>query len=581
MTKATRIVIIGGVAGGASAAARARRLSEDAEIIMFERGEHISFANCGLPYHIGGQIQDRDRLLVQTAAGMEKRYGIQVHTRTEVQSINREKKSVTVKDLESGETREVYYDKLIMSPGAEPVRLPIPGVDDDRVMTLRNLTDMDAIIERLEKGAVDRAVIIGGGYIGLEMAEALRDRNVNVVLVELAEQVFLAADPEMVSPVHQQLALHGVDLRLGTSVKSFQDRDGKLDAELSTGESVLCGMAIMAVGVRPEVKLAKDAGIEIGKRGGILVDKHMRTNDPDIYAVGDAVEVEHFVGGGKALIPLAGPANRQGRIASDNIFGRDSEYKDTQGTAICKVFDLAIGMTGKNELQLKDAGVEFEKVYVHPSSHAGYYPGATQMSLKLMFCPKTGKIYGAQAVGANGVDKRIDVLATALRAGLTVMDLEELELCYAPPYGSAKDPINYLGFVASNVVRGDMRLCHTEDVVSPKPDQFLLDVRTHEEVAAGTIPGATNIPVDDLRNRLSEIPKDKEVLSFCQVGLRGYLATRILDQNGFKTRNLTGGYKTYKAASAPKTEETSVTEEMKDDTGVGPAADSDNGKKKA
>jgi NADPH-dependent 2,4-dienoyl-CoA reductase/sulfur reductase-like enzyme/rhodanese-related sulfurtransferase len=550
MSERKRILIVGGVAGGASAATRARRLSEDAEIVLFERGEHISFANCGMPYHIGGTIADRGRLLVQTPEGMRERYRLDVRTRTEVLRIDRAARKVLVRNLATGEEIEEPYDALILSPGAAPVRPPIPGADHPFVFTLRTLGDMDRIKQVVDEQKPAQAVVIGGGYIGLEMTEALRQRGVGVTLVELAAQVFSAADPEMVAPIQQELESNGVDLRLGTSVTAIREADGRLEVRLSTGEAVACGLAIMVIGVRPEATLARDAGLATGEFGGIVVDEHMRTSDPAIYAVGDAVEVPHLVGGRPAFIPLAGPANRQGRIAADNIFGRPSVYKSSQGTAICKVFGLAIGMTGLSEKALKRAGRPCEKVYIHPTSHAGYYPGAKQMSLKLLFDPKGGGILGAQAVGADGIDKRIDVLAVAMRAHMTVHDLKDLELSYAPPYGSAKDPVNYAGFVASNVLAGDVALCHVADVTSPRPDQVLLDVRTPGEVEAGTIPGARNIPVDELRTRLAELPKDKEVLAFCQVGLRGYLACRILSQNGFKCRNLSGGYKTYKAATA-------------------------------
>jgi len=548
MSDSKRILIVGGVAGGASCAARARRLSEDAEIVLFERGEHISFANCGMPYHIGGTIPDRKRLLVQTPEGMRKRYRIDVRTRCEVTGIDPAARRVTVRNLATGAESTEAYDALVLSPGAEPVRPPIPGCDDRRIHTLRSLADMDAIQAALDERTPERAVVIGGGYIGLEMAEALRNRGVAVTLVELAEQVFIAADPEMVAPIHQQLQLHGVDLRLGTSATGMDSRNGRLGIALSTGESVECDLAILAVGVRPEVKLAREAGLEIGPTGGIAVDEHMRTSDAAIYAVGDAVQVNHLVSGEKTLIPLAGPANRQGRIAADNIFGRPSVYADTQGTAICKVFDLAIGMTGVSEKELRRLGRPYEKVYIHPASHAGYYPGASPISLKLLFDPDGGRVLGAQAVGPSGIDKRIDVLAVAVRAGLTVHQLQDMELSYAPPFGSAKDPVNYAGFVASNVLDGDVKLCHVEDVADPAAGQMLLDVRTGEEVQAGTIPGAVNIPLDDLRSRLAELPADKELLVFCQVGLRGYLACRILSQRGFRCRNLTGGYKTYQAA---------------------------------
>ena len=542
-----RIVIVGGVAGGASAAARARRLSEDAEIIMFERGSHISFANCGLPYHIGGTIKDRSRLIVQTPEMMYKNLRIDVRTKTEVTSINREKKEVTVRNIETGREETISYDKLVLSPGAEPIKLPIPGSDDPRVLTLRSMTDMDNIIRVLDGQKPSHSVVIGGGYIGLEMVEALRQRGIGVTLVELSPQVMGPVDPEMAALLHQHLELNGVDLRLETSVTNIIPAEEGLKAELNTGEPIGCGLITMAVGVKPEVKLAKEAGLAIGERGGIVVDKHMKTSDPDIYAVGDAVEVTDLVGGFRTLVPLAGPANRQGRIAADNIFGRDSVYKDTQGTGICKVFGLTVGMTGINEKSLKRIGRRYEKVYIHPASHAGYYPGASQISLKLLFDPSDGKILGAQAVGADGVDKRIDVLSVAIRAGMTVFDLENLELAYAPPYGSAKDAVNYAGFTAANVIKGDVAICHTEDIVNPGDDKFILDVRSPNEAAAGAIPGSVNIPLDQLRDRLGEIPRDKEALVYCAVGLRGYLACRVLSQKGIKCRNLSGGIKTYNA----------------------------------
>lgn len=542
-----RILIVGGVAGGASAAARARRLDENAKIILFERGPHVSFANCGLPYHIGGQIKERDRLLVQTPEGLHKRYRLDVRTQTEVLSIDREKCEVVARDLRRGtETRE-RYDALILSPGAEPIRPPIPGIESRRVLTLRSIPDMDAIIAALKDETAKSAVVVGGGYIGLEMAEALRERGLQVTLVELLNQVMAPADPEMAAPLHQELKLHGVDLRLGTSVTGFRDEEGKLSVQLSTGETLRAGLAILAIGVRPETKLAREAGLKLGPRGGIAVDEHMRTSDPNILAVGDAVEVADFVANTPSLIPLAGPANRQGRIAADAAFGRSTSYMKTQGTAICKVFGLAIGITGLSEKALKKLNRPYEKIYIHAASHAGYYPGAQPLSLKLLFDPKDGKVLGAQAVGADSVDKRIDVLAVAIRAGLTVYDLEDLELSYAPPYGSAKDPVNYAGFVAANVLRGDVRLCSVDEMLNPREDQKLLDVRTPAEVQAGTIPGAVNIPVDALRDRLNELPRDKEYLVTCQAGLRGYVACRIMSQRGYRCRNLSGGYKTYAA----------------------------------
>lgn len=565
-----RILIVGGVAGGASAAARARRLSEEAEIIMFERGEFVSFANCGMPYHIGGVIAERDRLLVQTPESLRKRFRIDVRTSTEVIRIDRAGKRVIARNLKTGAEDTEPYDALILSPGAEPVRPNIPGVESSRVFTLRSLRDMDAIKALLDTERPARAVIIGAGYIGLEMTEALVERGVKIILIELMNQVMGPLDPEMAALLNQQLVLHGVDLRLGTSVTSLRDEGGGLAAVLSTGETVACDFAMMTVGVRPDVKLARDAGLAIGKTGGIITDEHMRTSDPDIYAVGDAVEVTDFVGGFKTLIPLAGPANRQGRIAADAVFGRKSAYLNTQGTAIVKVFDLAAGITGLSEKVLKQRGIPFQKIYIHPASHAGYYPGASPISLKLLFDPADGRILGAQAVGADGVDKRIDVIAVAIRAGMTVHDLKDLELSYAPPYGSAKDPVNYAGFVASNVLSGDMRACTVEEMLEPSNDQLILDVRTPAEVLGGTIPGAVNIPVDELRRRMNELSRDKEILIICQVGLRGYIACRILTQYGYRCRNLSGGYKTFSnAVSARRDGEpvSPVEKDMREDTG--------------
>jgi len=489
-------------------------------------------------------IPERDRLLVQTAESMKKRFRIDVRTGTEVIEIRRDRMEVVARNLHTGEEQIVHYDDLILSPGAAPIRPPVSGFADPRVFTLRNLADMDAIKRMVEAKRPSKALVIGGGYIGLEMAEALRSQKIDVVLVELADQVLGPIDREMATPLHQQLILHGVDLRLETSVTQISAENDRLNVRLSNKAMIRCDFVVLAIGVKPEVALARQAGLEIGSLGGIVVDEHMQTSDPHIYAVGDAVEVSNYVGGFSSLIPLAGPANRQGRIAADRIFGRDSVYRKTQGTVICKVFDLSVAMTGLGEKAMKKAGLKYETIYVHPTSHAGYYPGAAPMTLKLLFDPQNGKILGAQAVGGEGVDKRIDVLATAMRAGMTVYDLKDLELCYSPPYGSAKDPVNYAGFVASNL-DGDVLLCHVQDVDHPRDDQIILDVRTPGEFVAGTIPGAINIPIDDLRERLAELPKDKELLIFCQVGLRGYVACRILLQNGYRCRNLNGGYKTY------------------------------------
>jgi len=549
MPSPKRIVIVGGVAGGAAAATRARRLSEDAEIVLFERGEHISFANCGLPYHISGTIAERDALLIQTPRRMRRRYGIDVRTRTEVTAVNREAREVTVRDLTDGTEWTQGYDVLILSPGAAPVRPPIDGADAPGVLTLRNMADMDAIKQLADAHAGGSALVVGGGYIGLEMTEALRDRGFHVVLVEATDQVFIAADPEIAAPVHATLIAHGVDLRLGTAVTGIRQAGRKLVAALADASSVECDVVVLAVGVRPEVDLARAAGLDIGPTGGIAVDNHMRTSDERIFAVGDAAEATHVVSQTPALIPLAGPAARQGRVAADNALGRNSTYGNTQGTAICKVFDMAIGMTGLTAKAARAADVTVETITVHEPSHASYYPGAGSLTLKLVFDPDGGTVLGAQVVGTDGVDKRIDVLAVAVRAQLTVEALAQQELAYAPPFGSAKDPVNVAGFVASNVRSGDMGLCHVSDAMDPAEGQILLDVRTAGEVARGTIPGAINVPLDELRGRLDEIPPDKEVLAFCEVGVRAYLACRILTQNGFACRNLTGGYTSYLAAT--------------------------------
>jgi len=545
LSESKRIIIVGGVAGGASAAARARRLSEDATIIMFERGPYISFANCGLPYHIGGTITKRDSLLVQTPQSMKERFRIDVRTNSEVVKIDRTDRRVTVKDLITGEIYQEPYDVLILSPGAAPVRPPIEGVESSRVLTLRNMGEMDTIIQMIQGQPSASAVIVGGGFIGLEMAETLRQRDLSVTLIELMDQVMPPVDAEMASTLHAEMRRHGVDLRLQTAVEGFSERPEGLEVLLSSGDRVLCTLAILAIGVRPEIRIAAEAGLKIGALKGILVDEHLRTSDPNIYAVGDVIEVQDFVSESPMLVPLAGPANRQGRIAADNIVGRNSIYKKTQGTAICKVFDLTIALTGMSEKSLKRENIPYEKIYLHPADHATYYPDANVISLKMLFDPKDGKILGAQAVGKTGVDERIDVLAMAIRCGLSCFDLEEAELCYAPPYGSAKDPINQAGFIASNVVRGDLMICHVQELQIPKEDQVILDVRTAIEVKQGMIPGSIHIPVNDLREHLHELPKDKEILINCQVGQRSYIAYRILHQKGYRSRVISGGYTTY------------------------------------
>ncbi|MEN7973521.1 MAG: FAD-dependent oxidoreductase [Verrucomicrobiota bacterium] len=563
--KTKKIVIVGGVAGGASSAARARRLDENAEIIMFERGPDISFANCGLPYHIGGTIDDREKLLVTTPEIMTAKYNFDIRTETEVVSLDREKKEITAKNLKTGEEYTESYDNLILSPGAAPIRPPIPGIDNPNVLSLRNLQDMDKIIESLQ--GKKRAAVIGGGFIGLEVAEALREINIETALIELAPQVMGPADPEMTCPLHQELRLFGVDLRLKTSVTEFKESAEGVTLVLSDGSSLDVDVTILAIGVKPETKLAVEAGLEIGQTGGIKVDETLKTSDDSIYAMGDAVEIIDFVTGQPALVPLAGPANRQARIAVDNIYGRKSIYKNTQGTSICKVFNMAIGMTGLSEKMARRTETPYEKIYVHPGSHAGYYPGSHPVSFKLLFNPESGKVLGAQAVGADGVDKRIDVIAVAIRHGLTVEDLSELELSYAPPFGSAKDVINYAGFVAGNVISGDAKIFHAEEALNPADNQKLIDVRNEEEVALGTIRGAKNIPLPEIRENLDQFSPEKEYLIFCQVGLRGYLACRILEQNGIKCRNLTGGYKSYMMAADQQIAPIPEDEILTNDTG--------------
>jgi len=545
MSPSPRILIIGGVAGGASAAARARRLSEDASIVIFERGPYVSFANCGLPYHIGGLISERNRLLLQTPESLNARFDIDVRVNTEVISIDPVAQVVVARNLKTDrETREAY-DALVLSPGAEAILPPIPGIQDERVHTLRNMGDMDGILAAASRDGIERALVVGAGFIGLELAEQLHHRGLPVTLVEKLPHVLGVADAEMTFPLHEELTRQGVDLRLGRAVAAFEPGPEGLVAVLDNGDRLTCDLVVMSVGVRPETRLAREAGIALGTTGGIRVDDQMRTSQPNIYAVGDAVEVRHFVSDDSALIPLAGPANRQGRIAAEVILGRESRYKATQGTSICKVFELAFAMTGLSEAALKRKGMSYRRIYVHPADHATYYPGAHPMALKLLFEPGSGRILGAQAVGAAGVDKRIDVIAVAQRAGLTVFDLEDLELCYAPPYGSAKDPVNMAGFVAANVLRGDVDLWEPEELASLGDDQLLLDVRTFQEHGRGSIPGATCAPVDELRDRLEDLPKDKELLVFCQVGLRGYVAARLLSQHGFRVRNLSGGYRRY------------------------------------
>ena len=554
MANNKKVVIVGGVAGGATTAARLRRLDENIEIIMIERGEYISFANCGLPYYIGGAIQERDALLLQTVEGMSKKFNMDIRNLSEVTSINRERKVVEIKNLATGETYEENYDVLVLSPGASPIKPPIPGINEaNALFTLRNIPDTDKIKEYVDVQKPKKATVIGGGFIGVEMAENLWERGVEVTLVEMADQIMAPIDFEMASILHQHLREKGVNLVLEDGVKSFE-QNGKL-INLNSGQQLETDLIILAIGVAPENKLAKDAGLELGLRGAIRVNERLQTADESIYAIGDAIEVKDYINGQATHIPLAWPANRQGRIVADRINGIDSKYQGTLGTSIAKVFDMTVAATGNNEKTLKRLGISYDVVHVHPSSHAGYYPGAFPIALKLIFDRETGKIFGAQAVSYDGADKRIDVLATAIKGGMTIFDLPDLELAYAPPYSSAKDPVNMAGYAAKNIAEGLVETVQWHEINDILANGgYLLDVREPIERDMGMIEGSVNIPLGDLRERLSEIP-NKEVFVYCQVGLRGYLASRILQQAGFKVKNLDGGYKTYSCVYEPDASE--------------------------
>jgi len=536
-----KIIVIGGVAGGASAAARLRRNDESAEIVLFERGEYISFANCGLPYHVGEVIQNRDSLLLLTPEAFKGRTGIDVRVLQEVTSIDAKKKTVKIRNVKTGETYSESYDKLIMSPGSSPLVPPLKGVDDPEVMVLWTMPDMDKIKARVDSG-IKNAVVIGGGFIGVEVAENLCERGLDVSLVEMLPQILAPLDAEMTTLLNESMIMHGIKMYLDNGVTGI-DRAGKeLVVNLKNGGKINTDLVIMAVGVRPNSELAKAAGLELGLRGGIVVDKYMQTSNPDIYAVGDAVQVTDLIMNNQAIIPLAGPANRQGRIAANNICGAKEEYKGSLGTSVCKVFNKTAASTGANEKRLKQAGMKYNKLYIHPESNASYYPGGGITSIKVLFTDD-GKILGAQAVGEKGVDKRIDVLATAIRNGLTVDDLAELELAYAPPYGSAKDPVNFVGFVAQNMLKGDSKVVYADAI--PK-GSLIVDVRKSDEFICGSIPESINIPLEELRDRYQELPKNKVIVFVCRVGTRAYLAERALRQKGYNVRNLSGGFATWK-----------------------------------
>lgn len=545
-----KVVIIGGVAGGASAAARLRRLDEQAEIILLERGEYISFANCGLPYYIGGVIKEKSALTLQTPQQFYNRFRIDVRVKNEALSIDPGRHIVTIRRTDDGSTYEESYDKLILSPGAAPIRPPIPGIDDEAVFTLRNIPDTMQIDAFIRENHPKSAVVVGGGYIGVEMAENLSHAGIDTTIVELSDHLIAPLDFDMAADVHNYLAQKGVSVILNNGVTAIERENGRLHVKLQNG-AVSADLLIMAVGVRPETTLAKECGLLLNARGAIIVNERMETTDPDIYAVGDAVEITDFVSKNAAMIPLAGPANKQGRIAADNICGGDSRYTGTQGSAVLKIFDMTVATTGLNEKSASAAGIDYDKTYTFSASHASYYPGANNMSVKLLWEKDTLKLIGAQIVGFDGVDKRMDVLATAIRFGAKVTDLIELELCYAPPFGSAKDPVNMAGFVAENVVSGKLKQFFWHDVASLPRDGSvtLLDVRTDTERSRGAIDGFMHIPVDSLREHLDLLPKGKPVYVHCHSGLRSYIACCILSGYGYDCYNLAGGWRLYEAVT--------------------------------
>ena len=544
-----KVLIVGGVAGGASAAARLRRLDEKAEIIMFERGEYISFANCGLPYYIGGEINKKSALTLQTPQSFNSRFNVDVRVFNEVTAIDPEKKQVTVHNVQTGEDYTESYDELILSPGAAPLVPKMDGVDDPRVFTLRNIPDTVKIRDYVEEEFPESAVVVGGGYIGVEMAENLKKAGLKVTIVELADHVIAPLDGDMAAEVHRYLRDQGVELMLGKAVQSMEDKGGKLTLHLSEGE-IETDMVILSVGVRPDTALAQGAGLELNPKGAIVVNEHMQTSKEHIYAVGDAIEIVDFVTGKKGYVPLAGPANKQGRIAADNICGIKSSYKNTLGSSVLKIFDMTVAMTGVNERTAQAAGLDYDKVYTYSQSHASYYPGGHGISIKTLYEKGTGKILGAQLVGYDGVDKRCDVIATAIRAGMTAYDLTELELCYAPPFGSAKDPVNFVGYVIENTLTGKVKNFFWNDVEKLPRDGSvtLLDVRTPSEREVGHIPGFIHIPLDELRQRAGELPQDKPVYIHCHSGLRSYLACRMLTGLGYDCYNLSGGWRFYEIA---------------------------------
>jgi NADPH-dependent 2,4-dienoyl-CoA reductase/sulfur reductase-like enzyme/rhodanese-related sulfurtransferase len=545
MGERKRVLIVGGVAGGASCAARLRRLCEDCEIVILERGPYVSFANCGLPYHVGDVIREEAHLLVATPALFRERFNIGVRVESEVVAIDRARREIEVRETIGGRTYREPYDALVLATGAAPIRPPLPGVDLPGIFVLRTIPDSRRIREWILARNAQRAVVAGGGFVGLEMAENLARRGLAVTLVELAPHVLPPLDAEMAAPVHDHLRANGVTLQLGDGVASFEQQDDGLLVRTRSGAAFPADLVVLSVGVRPDVGLARAAGLAIGDLGGVRVDDQMRTSDSSIWAVGDMVEVKDFVTGAWSLIPLAGPANRQGRLAAESIAGRPRAFRGVQGTAVCGVFDLTIAMTGATEKSLARAGITaYERAYLHPGHHVGYYPGARPIYLKLLFAQGDGRVLGAQAVGEEGIDKRIDAIAMAIQKGATVFDLEEAELCYAPQFGAAKDPVNVAGMVASNVLRGDVSLAPWEGI--PAATAILVDVREPVEFAAGHVAGARNVPLSQLRARVEELPRNQEIWLYCAAGQRSYYASRFLAQRGFRVRNLPGGYKTYR-----------------------------------
>lgn len=551
MAGSKRVLIVGGVAGGASCAARLRRLDEGCEIAVFERGPYASFANCGLPYYVGDVISDEARLLVASSELFRRRFAVAVHTGTEVLRVDLAARTIRVRELHEGGERDERYDALVLAPGAAPIRPQLPGADLPGVFVLRSIPDSRRIRERLAAGA-RRAVVVGGGFIGLEMAENLLRRGLEVTLLEKLPQLMPPFDPEMAAPLARHLEAKGVALRLGDGLAAIEAAaDGSLAVVSESGARLAADLVILSIGVRPETAIARDAGLALGPRGGIAVDAEMRTSDPHVWAVGDAVEVRDAVTDQPAIVPLAGPANRQGRVAAESIAGRRTRFRGVQATAVVGVLGMTAAATGASEKALRRAGVAaFEKVYLHPGHHAGYYPGAQPIHLKLIFSVPDGRVLGAQALGAEGVEKRIDVIATALQLGGSVHDLAEAELCYAPQYGSAKDPVNLAGMLAANVLSGDMPVAGWD---APRPpDVLLVDVREASEWAAGHVPGAVHLPLSELRERHGELPRDRELWLYCAAGQRAYYATRFLAQHGFRPRNLSGGYATWQAFEAAR-----------------------------